>query len=186
MHMSDETKPTESTEESQSMWLRTERADASPSAKPTANVEPSATDASALAPAPSAEAVWAAARASHAEAPAPRVARPLLSSVIDERDDGDSTYFFGRIIPMPMYTVIFGTLAVITLIEVVISELPEGFLGTLSLVVLSLAKAVLVILFYMHLRNDSRIFAVALILPLIIGLISAMFLLAVPTTGYPY
>ncbi|PJF25318.1 MAG: hypothetical protein CUN53_13405 [Phototrophicales bacterium] len=179
--MADETKPTESNEEAQSMWLRSERAEASARAEAAAHDEPAT-----LAPAPTAEAVWAAARASHAEAPAPRAPRPLLSAWIDERDGGDSTYFFGRVIPMPMYTVIFGTLAVITLIEVVISELPEGFLGTLSLVVLSLAKAVLVILFYMHLRNDSRVFVIALILPLIIGLISAMFLLSVPTTGYPY
>jgi cytochrome c oxidase subunit 4 len=177
--MSEETKPTESNEESQSMWLRSERAEASASAEVSTADEPTTL-------APAAEAVWAAARASHAEAPAARAPRPLLSQWIDERDGGDSTYFFGRIIPMPMYTVIFGTLAVITLIEVVISELPEGFLGTLSLVVLSLAKAVLVILFYMHLRNDSRVFVIALVLPLIIGLISAMFLLAVPTTGYPY
>lgn len=184
--MSEETKPTESAEESQTMWLRSERAEASASAEAAATSETSHDEPTAIAPAPSAEAVWAAARASHAETPAPRVPRPLLSAWIDERDGGDSTYFFGRIIPMPMYTVIFGVLAVITLIEVVISELPEGFLGTLSLVTLSLAKAVLVILFYMHLRNDSRVFVVALILPLIIGLISAMFLLAVPTTGYPY
>lgn len=164
--MSDETKPTLSTEQPQSMWLRSERAEAA-------------------APA-SVEAVWAAARASHDEAPAPRPARPLLSRWIDDRDGGDSTYFFGRIIPMPLYTVIFAILAVITLVEVIISELPEGALGTLLLVLLSLAKAALVILFYMHLRSDSRVFALALILPLIIGLISAMFLLAVPTTGYPY
>lgn len=179
--MSEETKPTESAEESQTMWLRSERAEASASAEASTHDEPTT-----RAPAPSAEAVWAAARASHAEAPAPHAPRPLLSRWIDERDGGDSTYFFGRIIPMPMYTVIFGTLAVITLIEVIISELPEGFLGTLSLVTLSLAKAVLVILFYMHLRNDSRVFIIALVLPLIIGLISAMFLLSVPTTGYPY
>ncbi len=179
--MSEETKPTEAAEESQTMWLRSERAEAA------APAAASITDApSPPVPAPAAEAVWAAARASHADAPAPRAPRPLLSAWIDERDGGDSTYFFGRIIPMPMYTVIFAVLAVITLVEVIISELPEGFLGTLLLVALSLAKAVLVVLFYMHLRSDSRFFAAALILPLIIGLISAMFLLAVPTTGYPY
>lgn len=135
---------------------------------------------------PSQDAVWAAARASHADAPAPRAPKPLMSGWIDDRDDGKATYFFGRIIPMPVYTVVFGVLAGITLVEVIISELPEGFLGTLLLAALSIAKAVLVVLFYMHLRSDNRIFALALILPLMVGIIATMFLLAVPTVDYPY
>jgi hypothetical protein len=36
----------------------------------------------------------------------------------------------------------------------------------------------------MHLREDSRIFALALILPLVIALVSALFLLSVPIVGY--
>jgi caa(3)-type oxidase subunit IV len=151
----------------QSMWLRQDRAEATPA--PTG-----------------ADAVWAAARASQAAKPAPSAPKALMSRWIDERDGGKATFFFGRTLPMPMYTVIFATLAVITFIEVIISELPEGLLGTSLLVLLSIAKAVLVILFYMHLRNDSRIFFVALLLPIIVATIATMFLLAVPTTGYIY
>ncbi|MBE2268050.1 MAG: cytochrome C oxidase subunit IV family protein [Anaerolinea sp.] len=96
----------------------------------------------------------------------------------------NETVLFGRTIPLPLYTVVFITLAVITIIEVVIAEIvPEGALKTVPLLVLSLGKAVMVVLFYMHLREDSRIFALALILPLLIALVSALFLLSVPL-GY--
>ncbi len=96
----------------------------------------------------------------------------------------DTVTFGGR--TMPIYTAIFAILAVITIIEVVIAELPDGWLGTLLLVILSAAKAILVVAFYMHLREDSRIFLAALLLPLFIGIIAMLFLLAVPTTGYAY
>ncbi|MBK8029348.1 MAG: cytochrome C oxidase subunit IV family protein [Anaerolineae bacterium] len=95
------------------------------------------------------------------------------------------THIFGRVIPYPLYTVVFFTLGVITIIEVVIAEVfPEGLFKTIPLVVLSLAKAVMVVMFYMHLKEDSRIFAFTLILPLLIALVSALFLLSVPITGY--
>lgn len=99
---------------------------------------------------------------------------------------GDTTTFLGRTFPVPLYTFIFIVLAVITLVEVVISELPEGVLGTLLLVGLSLVKAVLVVMFYMHLREDNRFFALALIVPLFMGILATLFLLAVPATGYGY
>lgn len=97
----------------------------------------------------------------------------------------NETVLFGRTIPMPLYTVVFITLGVITLIEVIIAEVfPEGIFKTLPLVVLSLGKAVMVVMFYMHLKEDSRIFTFTLILPILIALVSALFLLAVPITGY--
>jgi len=97
----------------------------------------------------------------------------------------NETHVFGRVIPLPLYTVVFITLAAITIIEVIIAEVfPEGIFKTVPLVVLSLGKAVMVVLFYMHLREDSRVFAFALILPLLIALVSAIFLLSVPITGY--
>jgi hypothetical protein len=48
----------------------------------------------------------------------------------------------------------------------------------------SIIKAIMVMWFYMHLKDDSKIFAAAIILPLIVGMVSSMFLLAVPSTGY--
>ncbi len=97
----------------------------------------------------------------------------------------DYTILFGRRINANIYVVVFGILAVVTLVEIGIAEIfLEGIIRTVLLVGLSLAKAVLVMLFYMHLREDSKIFAAAIILPIVVGLVSVMFLLAVPSTGY--
>lgn len=96
----------------------------------------------------------------------------------------NTTVLLGRVIPLPLYTVVFIILAAITAVEVVLAELPHGFLTAPLLLVLSGAKAVLVVLFYMHLRDDSRMFAVALALPLFIAIVASLFLLSVPVTGY--
>ena len=97
---------------------------------------------------------------------------------------GSTTVIRGYTIPLPLYTVIFLILGAITVVEVLIASLPKGLLSTLILIGCSAVKAILVVLFYMHLREDSRLFAFALILPLFIALVSAMFLLSVPATGY--
>ena len=85
----------------------------------------------------------------------------------------------------PVYTVVFGTLAVITIIEVALAELaPDGWLLTLVLAALSVSKAVMVMWFYMHLKDDSRIFAFAIGLPIVVALVATLFLAAVPPFGY--
>ncbi len=76
---------------------------------------------------------------------------------------GDSTLVLGYTIPLPLYTVIYITLAAITILEVLISSLPHSILTTIPLIGFSATKAILVVLFYMHLREDSRLFAAALI-----------------------
>ncbi|MBI1255950.1 MAG: hypothetical protein GC204_00625 [Chloroflexi bacterium] len=106
------------------------------------------------------------------------VAHPLPHTV------PDTTTMFGMTFPYPIYTVVYIVLAAITLIELAVSSLPRGVLGTLILIALSISKAVMVVLFYMHLREDSRIFAFALILPIFIALVSSLFLLTVPIKGY--
>lgn len=98
---------------------------------------------------------------------------------------GDVTYLFGYTIHQPVYTVVFGVLGVLTLIEVLLAEIIQvDWLKIPVLVGLGLAKAALVVIFYMHLKDDSRVFAVALIMPLLIVILSMAFLLGVPTTGY--
>jgi cytochrome c oxidase subunit IV len=94
-----------------------------------------------------------------------------------------------------IYTVVFVYLGILTALEVIIAEFidaPEGSLvqslKILGLVATSIGKAVLVILFYMHLRWDNRILWVVLILPTVVVLISLFYLLSVPTSaglGYP-
>lgn len=89
------------------------------------------------------------------------------------------------VVNQPVYTVVFGTLAVITIIEVASAELfPDGWLLTLVLAALSVSKAMLVMWFYMHLKDDSRIFAAAIALPILIAAVATLFLTAVPPFGY--
>ncbi len=97
----------------------------------------------------------------------------------------DVTVLFGRTLPYPLYTVVFMVLGVATLIEVLIAEIVEVQVLKVPLLVgIAIFKAVLVVLFYMHLRDDSRVFAVALVLPLVIAMLSLLYLLGVPSTGY--
>lgn len=86
-----------------------------------------------------------------------------------------------------IYTFIFAILGGLTLLEIVIAEImPIGFFRTLPLAIASLIKALLVMAFYMHLREDNRIFAAAITLPIVIALIAILFLLTVPSIAYPY
>jgi caa(3)-type oxidase subunit IV len=100
-------------------------------------------------------------------------------------DHSNKTVLFGYTIHQPVYTVVFGGLALLTAFELGIAELFERtWLTTGLLVVASVIKAVLVVLFYMHLKDDNPLYALALIIPLLIGLVSTIFLLTVPITGY--
>lgn len=97
---------------------------------------------------------------------------------------GDTTMLFGRELPVPIYTAVFGALALLTLLEVIIAEVITSDVKIPFLLGIAVAKALLVVLFYMHLREDSRLFALVLIFPLAIATLSGLFLLAVPSTGY--
>jgi cytochrome c oxidase subunit 4 len=96
----------------------------------------------------------------------------------------NETVLFGVTIPFPIYTVIFGALAVLTVIEVLIGTAEHGSLTIPVLFGISVTKAALVVLFYMHLRSDSQIFAIVLLIPLLMAIIAILFLLVVPPLGY--
>ena len=96
-----------------------------------------------------------------------------------------------------IYTVVFGGLAILTVIEVASAEFLKSVIhdapsaaATLStikailLLAIAIVKSSLVIWFYMHLKDEKRILAVVLLLPLLIAALSVMFVLAVPPTGY--
>ncbi|MFZ4816494.1 MAG: cytochrome C oxidase subunit IV family protein [Phototrophicaceae bacterium] len=92
----------------------------------------------------------------------------------------DTVDLFGTSVTVPggLYTVVFGVLAVVTLIEILLAE--SGLPGVINyplLTALSIGKAVLVVLYYMHLRQDSRIFAWAFGAPLVIAALIIGFLL---------
>lgn len=110
---------------------------------------------------------------------------PDTHAVVPAHHDDDTTTILGRTLPYPVYTVVFGVLGILTLIEVFIAEVVQvEWLKIPLLLGLALVKAALVVLFYMHLRTESRFFAVTLILPLIVALLSMLYLLGIDPTGY--
>ena len=116
---------------------------------------------------------------------------PVTTAHNEPKDDAhgskhyneDKTVLLGMELPFPVYTVVYGGLALLTLIEVGLSQLPHGFLTIPILLGIAFFKAGLVVWFYMHLNTDSRIFAITLIIPLIMVIIATLFLMIVPT-GY--
>ncbi len=96
-----------------------------------------------------------------------------------------------------IYTVVFGALAILTVIEVLIAEFLKGAihdspdaavgltaLKAILLLGIAVIKSSLVIWFYMHLKDEKRVIAAVLLLPLLIAALSVMFVLAIPPTGY--
>ena len=71
--------------------------------------------------------------------------------------------------PQPNYLAVFIALAGLTLLEVAVTYTPLP--RVLILLPLALLKAALVVLFYMHLRFDNRVFAVLFLMGLAMGAI---------------
>jgi caa(3)-type oxidase subunit IV len=93
-------------------------------------------------------------------------------------------------VPGGIYTVVFIGLGALTLIEVILGILLGGDLGSvatavkvIALLSLAVLKALLVIMFYMHLRGDNPIFRLVLGLPLLIVILSMLYLINVPVQG---
>jgi cytochrome c oxidase subunit 4 len=80
--------------------------------------------------------------------------------------------------------VVFGALAVLTLLEVLVGTGGEGFLRIPLLLAMAVVKAGLVVLFYMHLKTDSIVYRWALVIPLLIALAAMFWLLIVPPVAY--
>jgi cytochrome c oxidase subunit 4 len=95
----------------------------------------------------------------------------------------DTTVIAGRVIPLPIYTVVFLALGALTVIEVGLSLIPHGFFTIPLLLAFATAKAGLVVWYYMHLNHDSRIFALTLLIPMGMVVLATLFLMLVPT-GY--
>lgn len=95
-----------------------------------------------------------------------------------------TTKILGMTLPMPLYTTVFSILAVLTVTEVLLAELIDSDLKIPLLLGIAVAKGALVVMFYMHLKTDSRAFALAFLVPLGLAILSILFLIAVPTGGY--
>ena len=96
-----------------------------------------------------------------------------------------------------IYTVVFGALAILTVIEVVSAEFLKGAIHdapsaavtlqaikAVLLLGIAIIKSSLVIWFYMHLREEKPLIAIVILLPLLIATLSIMYLLAIPPSGY--
>ncbi|MSQ26241.1 MAG: hypothetical protein EXR49_08285 [Dehalococcoidia bacterium] len=67
------------------------------------------------------------------------------------------------------YGGIFLALAVITLVEIFLTNVGSDLLRYGGLVILSIAKFALVVMFFMHLKGDKRLFGTLFLVPLAIG-----------------
>lgn len=94
-----------------------------------------------------------------------------------------TTKLLGMTLPMPLYTTVFSILAVLTMIEVLLAEIIESDIKIPLLLGIAVAKGALVVMFYMHLKTDSRAFVLAFLVPLGLAILSSLFLIAVPSTG---
>jgi caa(3)-type oxidase subunit IV len=119
-------------------------------------------------------------------------AHQMHAGAVHDHDDlhaaflSDTTTVMGRTVTVPggIYTVVFGFLAVATIVEVLIGSLPSGILLIPLLLAIAVVKAGLVVAYYMHLRVDPRLFLYVLIVPLVLALLATLYLMAVPSTGY--
>ncbi len=94
-----------------------------------------------------------------------------------------TTKILGMTLPMPLYTTVFSILAILTVIEVLLAEIIDSDIKIPLLLGIAVAKGALVVMFYMHLKTDSRAFALAFLIPLGLAILCTLFLIAVPSTG---
>lgn len=99
-------------------------------------------------------------------------------------EHAETTVLFGRELPFPLYTVVFLGLGILTIIEVLVAEVFSSGIKIPILLGLAAVKAYLVVYYYMHLKTDSRMFAIALIVPLVVALVSMLFVLITPPGSY--
>jgi cytochrome c oxidase subunit IV len=97
---------------------------------------------------------------------------------------GNTTTLFGRTFPYPIYTVVLAALAIATALEVIIGSMPHSVVTIPILLAIAIAKAALVVMYYMHLRYDSKLFTFVLLLPVFVAFVSLVFLLAAKPYGY--
>jgi len=111
-------------------------------------------------------------------------AAPGVPGYVGTHYPDDTTTVLGRQVNLPVYTVVFIALGILTVLEVALAELvPRGGLTIPLMLIISLGKAALVVWFYMHLNSDSRLFAITLLVPVVMVTLATLFLMIVPV-GY--
>jgi cytochrome c oxidase subunit 4 len=87
-------------------------------------------------------------------------------------------------IPAKIYVGVFVALAVVTGIEVAItSVIPDEGLKIIILLALAIAKASLVMMFFMHLKYDTKTYSLLLIFPLFMAILLAAVVLVAAAYG---
>ncbi len=76
------------------------------------------------------------------------------------------------------YIIIMFVLAILTVVEVGLAKYTTGFTKNGGLVALALAKALLVALFYMHLKSETRSLKLVIGVPLLFPFLYAVVLMA--------
>jgi cytochrome c oxidase subunit 4 len=79
------------------------------------------------------------------------------------------------------YVIVFAILAVFTALEVGASYLPEA-IKVPVLIVLAVSKASLIFLYFMHLKSDSQLFA----MPIVIGFVLIIPIVLIMTLVMPH
>ncbi len=82
--------------------------------------------------------------------------------------------------PVRTYAYVFAGLAVITLIELLLSGFDVGLAGgtrNALFIIFSLGKAMLVASFYMHLKGDNRFYRYIFLLPVLLFLAFALLMI---------
>lgn len=102
---------------------------------------------------------------------------------MSHHEEDEKTIIFGKEYNMPVYTSVFVALGILTIVEVLISEIIAGNAKVPILLGMAGAKAFLVVYFYMHLKSDSKVFSFTLVFTSIIALIAILYLIGVPPTG---
>ncbi|HET6845442.1 MAG TPA: cytochrome C oxidase subunit IV family protein [Anaerolineales bacterium] len=89
----------------------------------------------------------------------------------------------------PNYFIVFAVLAIFTLVETLVSYVHQQAIKVPVLIGLAVIKAVLVLLYFMHLRSDARVFSYlfvagcVLAVPLILVITVVMPALLAPHVG---
>ncbi len=85
--------------------------------------------------------------------------------------------------PHPNYLAIFGWLTMFTVVEVMLSFAPASLLPDPirigALILIAIIKATLVVLYYMHLRYDSKWYALILMVGIAFALLAGRLLSAI-------
>lgn len=112
------------------------------------------------------------------------------SQAVEVHGHDENFSIIGRTFDFPVYTGVFLLLSILTIIEVSLSRVERGGLTIwldligIIMVTIAIAKAGLVVWFYMHLNKDTRIFLACLLIPVILVTVSALFLVFVPQGSY--